>query len=233
MRVEGFRAPLDVLCTTDPEGREETSIAENALIERLRAGDEAAFSDLVAALHGSLIRLARTLVTDLGVAEEVVQETWLGVLKGLQSFERRSSLRTWIYRILLNRGRTRGARDRRLVTFGALGESDGVSSSLADRCTSYGGWKQPPPIRREETPEDLLLRREAIEWLQQAIASLPPAQRAVITLRDIEGVDGPEICHILAISRTNQRVLLHRARTKARAALENHLDRCCFSTRKS
>ena len=121
--------------------REPGNSAENALIDRLRAGDEASFSDLVGALHGSLIRLARTLVRDQSAAEEVVQETWLAVVKGLQSFERRSSLRTWIYRILLNRGRTRGARDRRLVTFSTIGDSDDVRSSLADRFTSYGGWK--------------------------------------------------------------------------------------------
>jgi RNA polymerase sigma-70 factor (ECF subfamily) len=182
---------------------------------------------------GSLIRLACTLVTDLGAAEEVVQETWLSVLKGLRSFERRSSLKTWICRILVNRGRTRAVRDRRLVNFSALAESDEGPSALADRFTFHGGWRRPPSAWREENPEDLLLRREARASLQETIASLPPAQRAVISLRDIDGIDGPEVCNILAISETNQRVLLHRARTNARAALESHLRKCCCNTRKS
>ena len=206
---------------------------EHALVERLLAGDEAAFSDLVAALQGSLIRLALTLVSDRPAAEEVVQETWLSVLKGLPSFERRSSLKTWIYRILVNRGRTRGLRDRRLVSFSACAESVEASSALADRFTFHGGWKQQPPVWREENPEHLLLRREIRASLQETIASLPSAQRAVISLRDIDGMDGLEVCNILAISETNQRVLLHRARTKARAALESHLKKCCCNARKS
>jgi RNA polymerase sigma-70 factor (ECF subfamily) len=199
--------------------------ADDAVLERLLAGDEAAFSELVTTYHGSLIRLALTFVMDRGAAEEVVQETWLGVIKGLPSFERRSSLKTWIFRILVNRGRTRGARDGRLVNFSALGEPDGAPSDLADRFSAEGRWIQPPSTWHEANPEDLLLRREVVECLEEAIASLPPNQRSVVTLRDIEGVDAAEVCNILQISETNQRVLLHRARTKVRAMVEKYLKR--------
>ena len=198
---------------------------ESVLTRQLLAGDEAAFSALVATHHGSLLRLALTFVTDRGAAEEVVQETWLGVIKGLQSFEGRSSLKTWIFRILVNRARTRGARDSRLLTFSALESSQGEESELADRFTSQGRWLHPPGNWAEQNPEDLLLRRETQDRLQTAIANLPASQRAVITLRDIEGLDSPDVCNVLGISETNQRVLLHRARTKVRAALDDRLGR--------
>jgi RNA polymerase sigma-70 factor, ECF subfamily len=197
--------------------------ADDPLLQQLLAGDESAFSELVAAYHESLIRLALTFVADRGTAEEVVQETWLGVIKGLPSFERRSSLKTWIFRILVNRGRTRGARDGRFVNFSALGEPDAAPWDLADRFSAQGRWTEPPPPWREANPEDLLLRREVVERLEEAIASLPPNQRSVMMLRDIEGVDAAEVCNILEISETNQRVLLHRARTKVRAMVEQSL----------
>lgn len=204
---------------------ETSNRSDDAVIERLLAGDEAAFGDVVAAYHASLVRLALTFVADHGAAEEVVQETWLGVIRGLPSFERRASLKTWIFRILVNRARTRGARDRRLVNFSALEESDSEASSLADRFTAQGRWTQPPSMWQERDPEDLLLRREALGCVHEAVESLPGNQRSVLTLRDIEGVEAPEVCNMLGISETNQRVLLHRARTKVRAALEEHLKR--------
>jgi RNA polymerase sigma-70 factor (ECF subfamily) len=205
--------------------RSDTRNTDDAVIERLLARDEAAFADLVAAYHGSLVRLALTFVTDHGAAEEVVQDTWLGVIKGLPSFERRSSLKTWIFRILVNRARTRGGRDGRFVNFSAFGELDDEPSAVADRFSVEGRWTGPPATWHEQNPEELLLRREVAEWLQDAISSLPANQRAVIGLRDIEGVDAPEVCNILGITETNQRVLLHRARTKVRAALESNLKR--------
>jgi RNA polymerase sigma-70 factor (ECF subfamily) len=195
------------------------------VIERLLARDEAAFAELVNAYHSSLIRLALTFVSDHGAAEEVVQDTWLGVIKGLPSFERRSSLKTWIFRILVNRARTRGGRDGRLVNFSALEEPGDEPSAVADRFSAAGRWIQPPSTWHAHNPEDLLLRRESADCLQNAIANLPANQRAVISLRDVEGVEAPEVCNILAISETNQRVLLHRARTKVRAALESELTR--------
>ena len=198
---------------------------DDAILERLLAGDEAAFVELVSAHHGSLLRLALTFVSDRGAAEEVVQETWLGVLKGLKSFERRASLKTWIFRILVNRARTRGARDGRTVNFSALEDPSGDTQALADRFSAEGRWTQPPTLWQGQNPEDLVLRRETVECLQDGIASLPPNQRAVISLRDIDGVDGVEVCRILGISEANQRVLLHRARTRVRATLEDHLKR--------
>ena len=205
--------------------RSETGDTDDTVVERLLARDEAAFADLVAAYHGSLVRLALTFVTDYGAAEEVVQETWLGVIKGLPSFERRSSLKTWIFSILVNRARTRGGRDGRLVNFSAFGDLDDEPSAVADRFSVEGRWLQPPSRWHEQNPEELLLRREVADWLQDAIANLPANQRAVISLRDIEGAEAPEVCNILGISETNQRVLLHRARTKVRAALESDLKR--------
>ena len=175
--------------------------------------------------HHALLRLALTFVADRGAAEEVVQETWLGVVKGLRAFERRASLKTWIFRILVNRARTRGARDGRLVNFSALDDPDADVPALEDRFTATGRWMRPPSMWQEQDPEDLLLRREVVDCLHDAISSLPPNQRAVVTLRDVDGLDAQEVCNILAITETNQRVLLHRARTKVRAALENHLKR--------
>ena len=197
--------------------------ADEVLVERLLAGDEVAFSELVSTFHGSLLRLALTFVGDRGAAEEVVQDTWLGVIKGLPSFERRSSLKTWIFRILVNRGRTRGTRDGRFVNFSELGEPDQPLSDLADRFSAEGRWRQPPSMWQESNPEDLLLRREIVASLEEAIARLSPNQRSVVTLRDIEGLDAAEVCNILEISETNQRVLLHRARTKVRAMVEQSL----------
>ena len=199
--------------------------ADDALLERLLARDEAAFSELVAGLHESLLRLARTFVADHGAAEEVVQDTWLGVVKGLGTFERRSSLKTWIFRILVNRARTRGGRDARMVNFSTLEGPDDEPSVLEDRFSADGRWLQPPSLWKEQDPQDLLLRQETVAFLHEALDNLPPNQRAVVTLRDFDGIDAEEVCNILAISETNQRVLLHRARTRLRAALEVHLRR--------
>jgi RNA polymerase sigma-70 factor (ECF subfamily) len=196
---------------------------DDAVLERLLAGDEAAFSALVTAHHASLLRLARTFVSDRGAAEDVVQETWVGVLKGLKTFERRASLKTWIFRILVNRARTRGTRDGRTLTFSALQDPEGNDADLLDRFSADGRWAQPPSLWQAQDPEDLLLRAETVRCLEDAIATLPPNQRAVVTLRDVEGLGAEEVCNILAISETNQRVLLHRARTKVRAGLEKHL----------
>lgn len=196
---------------------------DDAVLERLLAGDEAAFAALVTAHHNSLLRLARTFVSDRGAAEDVVQETWVGVLKGLKTFERRASLKTWIFRILVNRARTRGMRDGRTLTFSALQDPEGTDADLLDRFSADGRWAQPPSLWQEQDPEDLLLRAETVDCIDDAIARLPPNQRAVVTLRDVEGIEAEDVCNILAISETNQRVLLHRARTKVRAGLEKHL----------
>lgn len=199
--------------------------ADHQLVQRLLAGDEGAFEWLVGELQGALIRLARSFVQRPGAAEEVVQDTWLGVLRGLPAFEGRSSLKTWIFRILVNRARTRAVRDGRSVLFSELDGPGEGSTPVVDaaRFRPNGRWQQPPEPWDVHTPEGLLLRGEAVAALRAAIEVLPPAQRTVVVLRDIEGMSSGEVCNILQISETNQRVLLHRGRSRLRRALEDAL----------
>jgi RNA polymerase sigma-70 factor, ECF subfamily len=201
-----------------------TASADDDLIQRLLAGDEAAFTYIVQRYHGSLIRVAMAFVATRDVAEEVVQETWLAVLNGLPAFEGRSALKSWIFSILTNRAKTRGVREKRTVSFSELSSpgSDGEPAVDPDRFTSAGTWSAPPSRWDRDTPEQLLLRQEARGVIEKAIAELPPSQRAVVTLRDIEGLDATEVCNILELSETNQRVLLHRGRSKVRATLERY-----------
>ncbi len=197
--------------------------ADAALLERLRYGDTAAFAELIDCHHGALIRVAMAFVADRSAAEEVVQDTWIAVITGIGSFEGRSSVKTWLFRILTNRAKTRGVRDARCVSFSALVEDGEEPALVAERFDDRGKWASPPRPFGEDTPEKLVLQHEALRYVQTAVASLPPAQRAVLTLRDIEGLDSDEVCDILDISETNQRVLLHRARAKVRCALEQGL----------
>ena len=193
-----------------------------ALLDRLRAGDEAAFMELVERYHSGLVRLAQSFVASRAVAEEVAQETWLGVLGGIDRFEGRSSLKTWIFRILVNRAKTRGEREARSVPFSSL-EGDGEPSVDPDRFIEAGAWASPPRPWEGE-PVERLLAGEARGVIDAAIEGLPPAQRRVITLRDIEGLGADEVAGLLDVSDGNQRVLLHRARSRVRSALERHLD---------
>jgi RNA polymerase sigma-70 factor, ECF subfamily len=200
----------------------EGSEAERALVERLRAGDEDAFMGLVRSLSPALLRVARMYVPSQAVAEEVVQETWLGVLNGIDRFEGRSTVRTWIFRILVNRARTRGERERRTVPFAALAraETEGDFEPVdLDRFATDGSWAS-PPRRWEEDPELALRSAEAVEKVRAEVAKLPEMQRLVITMRDLDGLPSEDVRNALDISETNQRVLLHRARSKVRAALE-------------
>jgi RNA polymerase sigma-70 factor (ECF subfamily) len=202
-----------------------TADKEAALVPRLRDGDEAAFTTLVSRYHTSLVRLALAFVSSRAVAEEVVQETWIAVLEGIGRFEERSSLRTWIYRIVTNRARTRGVRESRTVPFSSLaGDGDPEPAVDPARFTPAGSWAAPPRRWDEETPEVLLSRAETRTLIDRAIEGLPPMQRAVVTLRDVSGCSAEEVCNILDVSETNQRVLLHRARSELRAALEAHRD---------
>jgi RNA polymerase sigma-70 factor (ECF subfamily) len=202
--------------------------AEANLLDALRSGDERAFAELVAEYHSSLVRVARTYVSTLASAEEVVQETWLAVLKGLDHFEGRSSLRTWIFRILTNIAKTRGQRDARSVPFSALREAESDEPSVdADRFAPSGErwaghWKSYPD-RWDALPPERLVSDETLARVHEAIDRLPPVQQQVITLRDVEGWSSEETCSALEISETNQRVLLHRARSKVRQALESYL----------
>ncbi|HEX6458616.1 MAG TPA: sigma-70 family RNA polymerase sigma factor [Thermoleophilaceae bacterium] len=199
---------------------------EDELVAALRAGDESAFAALVDRYHASLVRLARMYVRDRSVAEEVAQETWLAVLNGIDRFEARSSLKTWLFRILTNRAKTRGQREARSLPFSSIGDPDDPAVD-PDRFRPEGdqfpgGWKEfPPPW--EGDPEERLLAGEARALILHTIEQLPANQRAVITLRDIEGFDADDVCNVLEVSETNQRVLLHRARAKVRRALEQYL----------
>jgi RNA polymerase sigma-70 factor, ECF subfamily len=190
---------------------------EQALLERLRRGDEDAFRDLVERYDGPLRRVARTFVHSSAAADEVVQETWLGVVRGIGGFEGRSSMRTWLFRILVNRARTHATRDARSLPFSALEEDDGPAVEPA-AFDADGRWTS-APARLDFDPHTNLLRAELRERLIQAVDELAPAQRAVITLRDLVGVPADEVCDLLGVSDGNQRVLLHRARSRVRSAL--------------
>jgi len=202
---------------------------ERALVLALRRRDESAFEALVEQYHVPLRRYALTFVRSSAVADEVVQETWLGVLRGIDRFEGRSSLKTWIFQILTNTAKTRAEREGRTVPLSALAGLEGDEPSvdpnrfLDEQHERWPGHWAAPPSRWDELPEEALLGHETLAVLEQAIAALPDMQRRVIELRDVEGWTSQEVCDFLGLSEANQRVLLHRARSKARAALEAHL----------
>ena len=197
------------------------------LVEALRAGDEDAFARLVREYQPSLVRVARIYVSSQAAAEEVAAETWLAVLNGLDRFEGRSSLRTWIFRILTNIAKTRGQRDGRTLPFSALEDPGRVPEAALDADRFLGPehprWPGHWAVRPEPWPEDAVIAAETQARLAEAIEALPPAQRAVISLRDVEGWSSEEVRNALELSETNQRVLLHRARAKVRRALESYL----------
>jgi RNA polymerase sigma-70 factor, ECF subfamily len=192
-------------------------------------GDEAAFEALVRRYHESMVRIATTFVRSRAVAEEVAQETWIAMLHGLDRFEGRSPLRTWLFRILTKRAITRGIRENRTVPFSALGADDDEPVVPAERFLEadhplYPGHWATPPRRWDDLPEARLLARETRDQVLAAVDDLPPAQRAVIVLRDLQGLDAAEVCELLQLTHGNQRVLLHRARSRVRAALERYFD---------
>ena len=201
------------------------------MLEALRRGDEAVFADLVERYYATMVRVAMIYLRDRSLAEDVVQETWLGVLRGLERFEGRSSLKTWIFRILTNRAKTRAVKEGRSLPFSALAAEDLAPSDPAvDPDRFFGGdagepgaW-QAPPRSWGEIPEERLLAEETLAEIGAAIDELPPAQREVIRLRDVQGWSPAEVSEALDISDGNQRVLLHRARSKVRRALERYLE---------
>jgi RNA polymerase sigma-70 factor (ECF subfamily) len=202
---------------------------DTALVEALRRGDEAAFTELIDRYGASMLRVARLHVRDRAVAEEVVQETWLAVLNGIDRFEGRSSLKTWLFRILTNRAKTRGEREGRSVPFSAIAAADAAAEADAavdaDRFQGPDApqwpyhWSAPPRAWTQEK----VLEKETLEVVKTAISELPDTQREVIRLRDVEGWSADEVAEALELSDGNQRVLLHRARSKVRAALEGYL----------
>jgi RNA polymerase sigma-70 factor, ECF subfamily len=205
------------------------AVEEAEILARLRAGDERAFESLVASYHGTMIAVARNYVKTRDVAEEVVQEAWLGILKGLDRFEGRSSLKTWILRILVNTAATRGGREGRSLPFSSLAPAGEEGPAVEpERFRPPGGafaghWNGYPGDW-SSLPEEALSGRETLDVAKRAIAELPASQRSVITMRDIAGCSAEEVCETLEVSPGNQRVLLHRARSYVRAALERYLD---------
>ncbi len=200
--------------------------AEDALVARLRAGDGLAFRELVGAHQTVLLRLADTFVPSRAVAEEVVQETWIAVIQGIDRFEGRSSLKTWIVRILMNIARTRGVRERRTVPISSLDalSGDGGPVVSIDRFVGPpggGAWAQPPGAWAM-LPEDCVTSAETKSLVVKTISALPEQQRRVVMLRDVEDCSASDVCDVLGLSEANQRVLLHRGRSTVRAALERH-----------
>lgn len=198
-----------------------------AVVAALRAGHEPTFAALVDRWSPAMLRVAMVHVRNRSIAEEVVQDAWLGVVKGLARFEARSSLRTWVFRIVANLAMTRGQRERRSVPFSALDDGGGTEATVEpdrflDSSHRWGGhWVRPP---REWVPEDRLLSKETGQVIRRAIDELPPRQRAVITLRDGQDLSARDVCGLLGLSEGNQRVLLHRARAAVRARLEHYVD---------
>ena len=198
---------------------ERLSPEDASLVEGLRAGDEAAFRALMREYGGAMLRVAQMYVSSRAVAEDVVQDAWIGVLRGIGRFEGRSSLKTWLFRIVANTAKTRGVREARSIPFTSLGD-DSEGSVDPDRFLGSG---ERFPGHWAVPPEGRVLAAEAMGVIDRAIEALPPAQRAVITLRDIQGLSSEEVRNALDLTETNQRVLLHRARSKVRSALEEYM----------
>lgn len=205
------------------------AVADQALVNALRRGDETAFLGLVERFHRPLVRMAIRYVRDPDIAEEVVQETWIAVVKGLGRFEGRSSLQTWIFRIATFQAKTRGQRERRNVPLSSLlgDDSGGGGPSVdpgrfQDTGQWTGHWKEPPATWGGDI-EQRLLSAEARGVIDDVLAGLSEAQRTVMTLRDLHGFGSDEVCEMLEITPSNQRVLLHRARSRVRAALERYV----------
>jgi len=203
--------------TTDPEdvkGSSSPDPGEGELLGRLRAGDEEAFARLVDRHHAAMVRFARGYVRSPAVAEEVAQDAWLGLLRGLDRFEGRSSLRTWLFRIVANRAISAGLHERQhLPVDDSELEEDGGRFS-------QDGWWATPPVHWADEAVDRMVAPEQAARVRQLVEELPPAQRRVVTLRDMEGLPSADVCRILGISEGNQRVLLHRARARIRRHLE-------------
>jgi len=199
---------------------------DDVLVKALAARDEDAFAYLLDRYHSTLVRLAQQYVPSRAVADEVVQETWLAVIDGIERFEQRSSLKTWLFRILVNIARSHGVKENRSIPFATtavLEEEPAVDPRRFRRgLRARGAWKRPPHPWSE--PEQRAVDSETLATIRLAIDRLPPDQREVITMRDLLGWSAAEVCDALEVSDTNQRVLLHRARSKVRASLEQRYD---------
>lgn len=203
---------------------------EACLVARLKQGEEGAFDELVKRHHSALIRMAMGYVADREIAEEVVQDTWMAVIQGLDRFEGRSSFRTWIFGIMIHKAKDRGVREKRHTTFSDFETVDDDREEAVDPSRFHqsgewaGHWAFPPQPWDEQTPEKLLASQQAVNAMHRAIDALPPTLKTVLILRDVEGVEAKEVCEILTITETNLYVRLHRAREQVRQAVEAYLE---------
>lgn len=203
---------------------------DHTVLSRLRTGDEGAFDELVTKHHGALVRMAMSHVADREVAEEVVQDTWMAVIQGLDRFEGRSSLRTWIFGILIHKAKDRGVREKRHTTFSDFESHDDDHDEAIDPSRFHqsgewaGHWAFPPQPWDEQTPETLLASQQAVNAMHRAIDALPKTLKDVLILRDVEGVEAKEVCELLTITETNLYVRLHRARERVRQTVETYLE---------
>jgi len=203
------------------------SASDTAVLERLRAGDEATFVDLVRRWSPSMLRLAKNFVGSTASAEDAVQDTWLAVLNGIDRFEGRSTLRTWTFTILVNRAKSRGVREHRTVVAPASGDDEDGPSVNPDRFRGPDGaypghWTSSGAPQPWHQPESRAVARETLSLVERALETLPERQRVVVTLRDVQGLSSEEVCQILQVSAGNQRLLLHRGRSTLRAVLEDY-----------
>ncbi len=216
------------MTTPGPPAPRTTADPDAEVLERLRRGDERAFAELVDRWSPAMLRVARAYVSNPHSAEDAVQDAWLGVVRGLAAFEGRSTLRTWVFTILVNRARTRGSREARSVPMSSLAGDDGRPDRRPRPLPRPRGSLPGPldagrgPARWEGQPEGRALAGEAVRLLGAALTALPPRQRVVVTLRDVQGLTSDEACEALGITAQNQRVLLHRGRAALRQALEDY-----------
>lgn len=203
---------------------------DEQMASRLRAGDEAAFREIVAEYGGRLARLARSFSRNDAVIEEAVQETWMAVIRGIHGFEGRAPLRTWIFGILVNQARRLAVREHRqaqvaaggnIAAQGRAGSEEGEPREPG--MGANGVWVDAPAPWGMEDPESAMLSAETLQVIESALAELPASQRQVVVLRDLEGLSSEEVCNILEVSDTNQRVLLHRGRARVRQALDRYV----------
>ena len=205
-----------------------TDVSDEQTVAALRAGDERTFRDLFARSYPMMKRVARTYVASDAVAEEIVQETWMAIVTGIDRFEGRSALGTWIFSILTNQAKTHSAREKRTVPFSSVMASDAGEPAVdpdrfqRDDEAWPGHWATPP--RPWQKPERRLLALDAREHLKAALAQLPDRQRLIVGLRDVDGQSAEEVCDLLGLTQENQRVLLHRGRSRLRAVLEEYVD---------
>jgi RNA polymerase sigma-70 factor, ECF subfamily len=227
-----FGQPAWVEPTTSPPRTVSASAAENQLLAKYQEGDCGAFNGLVKQLHGALIRMALRYVADRDTAEEVVQNTWIAVINGINGFKGQSSLSTWIFAILIHKAKARGVRESRQILFSEFESYDDERDEAVDPSRFYqsgeltGQWAVPPQPWNDQSPEKLLATKQTLQALDKAVNALPAGLRDVLMLCDVEGRESKAICEQLGISENNLYVRLHRARERVRCAMDGVLAEC-------